>query len=72
MIVVFEDADRRVVWNQSSTFHLERRSLNPGNYWVTADILTSYGVLGVEDAQTRAKWWITQLDNQEENQRDVE
>lgn len=70
MITVFEQDDLRVTWNQSSTFHLERQNLNGD--WIQIDILTSYGVLGIEDAQSRAKWWLIRIESGLEEQKDVE
>lgn len=70
-IVVFEEDNRRVVWNGEATFHLERKIGGTGAYF-PADIMTSYGSLGIEDAQERAKWWINQMEIQTEEQKDVE
>jgi hypothetical protein len=70
MLEVYNEGNVRILWNQSATFHMERKWL--GENWLNMDIMTSYGVLGIEDAQAKAKWWIEQLEIEAEEQRDVE
>jgi len=70
MIEVFRKNEFKVTWNQEATFHLERE-IHPDK-WVEIDIMTSYGALGVEDAQTKAMWWVMELDKSNEEQKDAE
>jgi hypothetical protein len=73
---VYREDNLRVTWNRSATFYLERKiyfdNRDDGiDRWAQTDIMTSY-VLGVEDAEAAAKWWIKYLSNKGEEQKDVE
>jgi len=70
IIEVYRDNEFRVTWDQEATFYL-RREIYPYK-WVEIDIMTSYGALGVEDAQTKAMWWVMELDKSNEEQKDAE
>ena len=67
--IVYEKDGIRVSWNRRTQMRMWQEDFGLAS-WISYDQMTSYNILGFEDAERLAKWWV-ELDKEEE-QKDAE
>jgi hypothetical protein len=67
--IVYEAEGVRVTWDRGNQMRawVEDHGLKA---WISYDFMTSYNILGFEDAEKMATWWVDTQN--EEEQRDAE